>query len=140
MALVLVIAAIAVKENHFTPLLLILPLYMVLLGLFSVGIGWIAASLQVYLRDTVQMDSVVLTFWFWLTPIFITESQVPARLRFLLAGNPLAYIGGAYRQALLTYWPPSVSEPGIGAMCATANLLPGGLLLRHIKSRLPAVL
>ena len=55
MALVLVIAAIAVKENHITPLLLLLPVYMALLGLFSIGIGWIAASLQVYLRDTVQM-------------------------------------------------------------------------------------
>src|SRR5437773_2252134 len=119
MALVLVIAAIAVKENHFTPLLLILPLYMVLLGLFSVGIGWITASLQVYLRDTVQMVSVVLTFWFWLTPIFITESQVPERLRFLLAGNPLAYIVRAYRQALLTYRPPSLRDLGIVAMCAT---------------------
>ena len=133
MALVLVIAAIAVKENHFTPLLLILPLYMVLLGLFSVGIGWIAASLQVYLRDTVQMVSVLLTFWFWLTPIFITESQVPERLRFLLAGNPLAYIVRAYRQALLTYRPPSLSDLGIVAMCAAATFILGGLFFRHMK-------
>ena len=85
MALVLAIAAIAVMENHITPMLLVLPIHMVLLGLFSVGIGWIAASLQVYLRDTVQLVSVVLTFWFWLTPIFITEDQVPAGLRLLRA-------------------------------------------------------
>jgi len=133
MALALVIAAIAVKENHITPLLLLLPLYMALLGLFSVGIGWIAASLQVYLRDTVQMVSVILTFWFWLTPIFITEGQVPERLQFVLAGNPLAYIVRAYRQALLTYQAPSLEEFGIVAACAAGTFIAGGLFFRHMK-------
>jgi lipopolysaccharide transport system permease protein len=133
MALALVIAAIAVKENHITPLLLLLPLYMALLGLFSVGIGWIAASLQVYLRDTVQMVSVILTFWFWLTPIFITEDQVPDKLQFVLAGNPLAYIVRAYRQALLSYQAPSLEEFGIVAACATGTFIAGGLFFRHMK-------
>jgi ABC-type polysaccharide/polyol phosphate export permease len=133
MALVLVIAAIAVKENHITPLLLLLPVYMALLGLFSIGIGWIAASLQVYLRDTVQMVSVILTFWFWLTPIFITEEQVPEQLQFLIAGNPLAYIVRAYRQALLSYQPPSIGEFAIVAACAAGTFILGGLFFRHMK-------
>src|SRR5438445_4369287 len=55
MALILVVATIAVKEGRLGPLVLVLPVYIVLLGLFSIGIGWIAASLQVYLRDTVQL-------------------------------------------------------------------------------------
>src|SRR6266571_5043226 len=133
MALALVISAIAVTENHITPLLLLLPFYMVLLGLFSVGIGWIAASLQVYLRDTVQIVSVILTFWFWLTPIFITEDQVPQRLRFLIEGNPLAHIVRAYRQALLSYQPPSVVEFAIVAACAAGTFIAGGLFFRHMK-------
>jgi ABC-type polysaccharide/polyol phosphate export permease len=133
MALALVIAAIAVKENHISPLLLLLPIYMALLGLFAVGIGWIAASLQVYLRDTVQMVSVVLTFWFWLTPIFITEDQVPEQLRFLIAGNPLAYIVRAYRQTLLSYQPPDIVDLGIVAACAAVTFILGGLFFRHMK-------
>ena len=92
MALSLVVAAVAVVLNQFNPALVFLPLYLFLLGLFAVGLGWIAASLQVYLRDTAQVLNVVLTFWFWLTPIFITEEQFPANLRFLIAGNPLAYV------------------------------------------------
>src|SRR6266851_2165073 len=133
MALALVIAAIAVKENHISPLLLLLPIYMALLGLFAVGIGWIAASLQVYLRDTVQMVSVVLTFWFWLTPIFITEDQVPEQLRFLIAGNPLAYIVRAYRQTLLSYKPPDLFVLVIFAAFAAVTFILGGLFFRHMK-------
>jgi lipopolysaccharide transport system permease protein len=133
LALILVIVAIAVKENHISPLLALLPIYMALLGLFAVGIGWIAASLQVYLRDTVQMLSVVLTFWFWLTPIFITEDQVPAQLRFLIKGNPLAHIVRAYRQALLSYQPPDLGDLGILTLCGTVTFILGGLFFRHMK-------
>jgi lipopolysaccharide transport system permease protein len=133
MALVLVIASIAVMENHISPLLLLLPLYMAVLGLFAVGIGWIAASLQVYLRDTVQMLSVALTFWFWLTPIFITEDLVPENLRFLIAANPLAYIVRAYRQMLLSYHAPDLADLGIVTVCAIVTFVLGGLFFRHMK-------
>jgi ABC-type polysaccharide/polyol phosphate export permease len=133
MALALVVAAIAVKENHISPLLALLPVYMGLLGLFAVGIGWIASSLQVYLRDTVQIVSVVLTFWFWLTPIFISEDMVPERLRFLIAGNPLAYVVRAYRRALLSYQAPDLGDLGILAMSAAATFILGGLFFRHMK-------
>ena len=133
MALALVIATIAIMENHISPLLLLMPLYMALLGLFAVGIGWIAASLQVYLRDTVQMLSVALTFWFWLTPIFITEDLVPANLRFLITANPLAYIVRAYRQMLLSYHAPDLADLGIVTACATLTFVLGGLFFRHMK-------
>src|SRR5262245_49517356 len=88
MALMLVVAAVGIWLNHFSPTLIFLPAYMTLLGLFAVGIGWMVASLQVYLRDTAQILSVVLTFWFWMTPIFISEEQFPPQFRFLLSGNP----------------------------------------------------
>jgi ABC-type polysaccharide/polyol phosphate export permease len=133
LALALAIAAIAVKENHISPLLALLPVYMALLGLFAIGIGWIASSLQVYLRDTVQIVSVVLTFWFWLTPIFITEDMVPERLRFLIAGNPLAYVVRAYRRALLSYQAPDLGDLGILALSATVTFILGGLFFRHMK-------
>ncbi|MEO7651594.1 MAG: ABC transporter permease [Bryobacteraceae bacterium] len=133
LALGLVVAAIALWLNHISVLLLVLPVYMLLLGLFAVGIGWIVASLQVYLRDTAQMLSVVLTFWFWLTPIFITESQIPVEIRFLLYGNPIAYVVRAYRQALLSYRLPDAADFGVLVICAVSTFVVGGLFFRHMK-------
>jgi lipopolysaccharide transport system permease protein len=101
--------------------------------MLAVGIGWIAAGLQVYLRDTAQFLSVVLTFWFWLTPILITEDKFPARLRFLIAGNPLAYFVRAYRDALLSARLPKLDDLAIAAACATAAFVIGGLFFRHMK-------
>src|SRR5580658_7481585 len=133
MALGLVVAAVGIWMNRISTGLLLLPIYMVLLGMFAVGLGWILASLQVYLRDTAQVLTVILTFWFWLTPIFITEKQFPARVRFLLAGNPLAYLVRAYRELLLSARWPSLDDLGIMAGFAVATFLVGGLFFRHMK-------
>jgi len=132
-ALGLAVAAVGIWLNHIGPGLILLPLYMLLLGMFAVGFGWILSSLQVYLRDTAQVLTVILTFWFWLTPIFITEQQFPARLRFLLAANPLAYLVRAYRELLLSEQWPSLDEIGIVAVFAVAMFLAGGLFFRQMK-------
>ncbi|MGH9657805.1 MAG: ABC transporter permease [Bryobacteraceae bacterium] len=133
MAMALLVAVIALWENHISAMLALLPLYTLLLGLFAVGIGWITASLQVYLRDTAQLLSVVLTFWFWLTPIFIAEEQIPEQLRFLVAGNPLAYVVRVYRMALLSYRLPDPWDLAWIAAAAVATFVAGGLFFRHMK-------
>jgi lipopolysaccharide transport system permease protein len=51
-------------------LILLAPLYLLALMLFALGIAWFVSSVQVFLRDTTQVLTVVLTFWFWFTPIF----------------------------------------------------------------------
>ena len=133
MALVLTVGAVGIWENHISVFLVALPVYMVLVGLFAVGIGWIVSSLHVFLRDTAQMVSVVLTLWFWMTPIFITEEQVPPRLRFILTGNPLSYVVRGYRELLLSYKPPSPEDLAIVAVYAVATFVAGGLFFRHMK-------
>ena len=133
MALALLLVAVEVWLRSLGPAILLLPLYMLLLGLLAVGIGWIVASLQVYLRDTSQVLMVVLTFWFWLTPIFIFENQFPQRLRVLLYANPLAYVVRAYRLVLLSRQAPSVADAAIVAAYGMGAFLVGGLIFRHLK-------
>jgi ABC-type polysaccharide/polyol phosphate export permease len=132
-ALALAVAAVGIWLNQISAGLVLLPFYMLLAGLFAVGLGWILASLQVYLRDTAQVLTVILTFWFWLTPIFITEQQFPVRLRFLLAGNPLAYLVRAYRELLLSGQWPRPDELLTMTLFALATFLLGGLFFRHMK-------
>jgi ABC-type polysaccharide/polyol phosphate export permease len=133
LALVLMIAVTAVWINQISVFLILLPLYFVVLGLLSVGMGWIVASLHVYLRDTAQVVSVVLIFWFWLTPIFITEKQFPPWARFLLAANPLYYVVRAYRAILLSSGMPDLEDLAIATAYGAALFIAGGLFFRHMK-------
>src|SRR5579872_4680310 len=133
LAVALMIAAAGVIDRKISFFLALLPAYMFLIGLFAVGLGWVFASLHVYLRDTAQMLSVLLTFWFWLTPIMFTEDHIPSWAHFLLIGNPMFYVVRSYRRLLLTSGLPSAPDLAIVAAVGAAVFVAGGLFFRYMK-------
>jgi len=133
MALLLMLGAIGIWERRFSPWVFLLPMYMLLLGLLAVGVGWIAGALQVYVRDTAQMLSVVLTVWFWTTPILLPESRFPPWARFLVRWNPLAYLVRAYRDRLFSWRVPRLQDLAILTAFSVGAFIMGGLLFRHLK-------
>jgi ABC-type polysaccharide/polyol phosphate export permease len=133
MALALMLGAIGIWERRFTPWALLLPVYMFLAGLLGVGFGWIAAALQVYIRDTAQVLSVILTLWFWTTPILLPESKFPHWARFLVRFNPLAYLVRAYRDRLFSWRVPGAADLAILTACSVGVFIMGGFLFRHLK-------
>jgi len=127
----LIWAAFALK--FVSPMILLLPVYMFFVGLLGVGVGWIAASLHVYLRDTAQVLTVIMTLWFWATPIMISEQQIPPRFRGVVLWNPLSWVVRGYRERMFTLaWPP-VAEILTLAAWSIAVFILGGLFFRHLK-------
>ena len=119
--------------HTLSPLILMLPVYMVFVGLLGVGIGWVASSLHVYLRDTGQVLSVVMQVWMWMTPIMISADKVPENYRFLIRWNPMSFVVDAYRSRLLTPAWPDASQLATIAGWSIAVFLVGGLFFRHLK-------
>jgi ABC-type polysaccharide/polyol phosphate export permease len=138
LAVGLFVLVVGVTQRHLpSPTIALLPVGMLLLGLLAIGIGWIVSSLQVYLRDTVQVVMVVLTLWYWITPIMISKSSYPAdrfprAVHAVLAANPLVYVVEAYRRMLLGDTVPW-RDIGIAAAFGTAAFVIGGLFFRHLK-------
>lgn len=128
----LMAAAVAILKT-LSPMAVLLPFYMFLLGLLAVGVGWIVASLHVYLRDTGQVLSVVMNVWYWLTPIMISEQQIPPRFRPLVAWNPMSWVVRAYRERLLTTRWPRWQEVAVLAAYSAGVFVIGGLFFRHLK-------
>lgn len=133
LALLMVLLFVGIWAGGVSAMALLLPLYMVPLGMFAIGVGWMVSSLQVYLRDTAQVLAVLMTLWFWMTPIFISEQQVPPGFRFLIRFNPLAYVVRAYRERLLSYQPPSAKELFVLFAYALTVFVIGGMFFRHLK-------
>lgn len=94
------------------------------------------ASLHVFLRDTAQVVSVILTFWFWVTHILISEQRFPAWARFVLLANPLFYVVRAYRELLLNSRLPSARDLVIVAVYSSAAFVWGGLFFPSYEARL----
>lgn len=79
---------------------ILIPLLGVLL-VFTLGTAWIAAAVQVYVRDLAQFLSQLLGFLFFLTPILYAPSMFPPSLASYLAFNPLSYYPTTARAWLL---------------------------------------
>jgi lipopolysaccharide transport system permease protein len=129
----LAIVVIAVTLNRFSPLVIMLPLYMLFIGFLGIGVGWIVSSLHVYLRDTGQVLGIAMTLWFWVTPIMIGESQIPERFHPLVTWNPMSWVVRAYRERLLTGQAPQWHDLSVLAIYSAAVFIAGGLFFRHLK-------
>ncbi len=130
---VVLVMAFAVYTHSLSPMVMWLPVYMVFVGMLGVGIGWVASSLHVYLRDTGQVLNVVMQLWMWMTPIMISADKIPEKYRFLVVWNPMSFVVDAYRRLLLTAAWPDVGQIALVAGYSVGVFLIGGLFFRHLK-------
>lgn len=88
---------------------LLLPLILFPLLMFTIGLSWFLAALGVYLRDAAQAVGIVTTILMFLSPIFFPVSSLPLEYRPLIYANPLTFIIEQARDVLvwgrLPDWP-----------------------------------
>lgn len=70
-------------------------------ALFSIGLGMTLGVLNVFFRDIGQLFSVILQFWFWLTPIVYPLEILPGSLQKLMQLNPMASIIASYQKVFV---------------------------------------
>ena len=110
-----------------------LPIWVALLALFSLGLAWVVAGLQVYLRDTSHVLSVALTAWFWLTPVFLPEVFYQDRFAFVLEWNPLRYVVLGYRGSILGGRLPDPAQLAVLTAVALGACAAGALFFRRVQ-------
>ncbi|MCC6767370.1 MAG: ABC transporter permease [Deltaproteobacteria bacterium] len=101
------------------PTLAVWPLLLAAELAVAVGLGWAAATLHVFFRDTAQALGVLLPVWFYLTPILYPQHLVPPFLRPVLALNPMTALVRAHRDVVLYGIAPNGAEV---LQIATASL------------------
>ena len=72
--------------------------YMVVLAL---GLAWLLAALQVFVRDCQHVVALLLQILFWFTPIVWNSQIMPQNIQKYLALNPMFYVVQGYRDAFL---------------------------------------
>lgn len=97
----------AITRTPLQAQVITLPIIYVSAFCFTLGISFLAAATNVFFRDTRNFLDVVLSLWWFLTPIIYPMSQVfPDAARIVYILNPMASIVESYR--LLFYnnaWP-----------------------------------
>jgi lipopolysaccharide transport system permease protein len=121
-------------------LILLVPVYLLLLMLFTLGLAWFISSLNVFVRDVSQVLGVILTFWFWFTPIFYMGNRIPERFSFIVKLNPMAHFVTGYRDCLLRMKLPDLNSLLWLAVGSVTVFVAGGLYFRHLKREFVDVL
>lgn len=88
------IVALALLGAFVLPWLPLVVLFMVVFGLFSVGLAMIFSIINVYFRDLSYLLTVVLQFWFYLTPVLYPVELVETQSTALggLIGTPITLL------------------------------------------------
>jgi ABC-2 type transport system permease protein len=149
---VLVAALLIVGAWGLLPLLPLVLAFMVLLALFAGGFAMVLAIANVYFRDMSYLISLVLQFWFYLTPILYpvtlvaTQSEkiggllgTPVTLLDLYRLNPMEPFVAIFRSLLYDNVLPG-AQPVITAVVWTVVFLVAGYLLFWRKEKMLAEL
>ncbi|MEC6798287.1 ABC transporter permease [Photobacterium sp. S4TG1] len=84
---------------HLT--ILLLPLTILPLIFFSLGITWFIASIGVYIKDISQMTGVITTVLLFLSPIFYSIKMLPDFFQKIMLLNPLTFIIESSRSVMI---------------------------------------
>jgi ABC-type polysaccharide/polyol phosphate export permease len=97
-----------------------LPVPLLGLVLFSLGCSFFLAMANVFFRDVAHILQVILSAWFYVSPIIYSLDFVPTRYRFFFRLNPMLYLLNGFRLAiyygLLPTWQSATASLGCGAL------------------------
>lgn len=86
---------------------LLLPFIYLCAFMFTVGVGYILATVSVFLRDMVYIWGIMITILNYFTPLFYSITILPVWLQNIFKLNPLYMYINASREILIYSTPPS---------------------------------
>ena len=85
----------------FSWAMLLIPVPLLLLLVFCMGIGMVLSALSVYFRDIVHLYGVLTMIWMYVTPIFYPISALPEEVAKYITLNPLFHYISFFREIVL---------------------------------------
>lgn len=128
----MLVALALVFRMHVGTSLAALPLVVALQFVLTLAIVQIVATFDVFYRDLQQLIGYAITALFYLTPIFYTSAQVPARFTALIAWNPFAALISAYQAIFYEgVWPSAGDLAFVALTALVLSLIAQGTFLRY---------
>ena len=120
---------------HVTPSSAVwaLPFLLILALITALGVGLWLSALNVIYRDVGYVLPFLTQFWFYITPVVYSSTEVPDKWRLIYALNPMTGVVEGFRWALLN----TESAPGpmvaVSAAIAVVILITGMFYFRRME-------
>ena len=145
-AVAMVLLVVLCFVYHIVPgaALLLLPLWLGLVLILSIGLGLMAAALMVSYRDVQYILPVLLPLLLYASPIAYSLrdalERLPASLHPVLLLNPLSGLIEGFRWSLLGTAPPPLWAALYAATFALVTLLLGAIVFKRMERRFADVI
>ncbi len=99
-SLVPLVLIVIASGTTISPYVAFLPLIVVMLFFFSLGISLAISTLSVFFHDVIYIYDVILIAWMYLSAIFYPVSILPEDFRILMSLNPIYHYISLFRASL----------------------------------------
>ncbi len=128
------LALLVVGMRHpFYKTWLFLPVPMLALIIFTLGMTFFFATANVYYRDVAHIVQVVLSAWFYLTPIIYALDFIPKNRQWLFKLNPIIYVVNGFRLSVYYGMLPRWQSVAASFVCAFVALFIGFGIFRKYQ-------
>jgi ABC-type polysaccharide/polyol phosphate export permease len=110
-----------------------LPVPLLGLVLFALGCSFFLAMANVFFRDVAHILQVILSAWFYVSPIIYSLDFVPGRYRLLFRLNPMLYLLNGFRLAIYYGLLPSLQSAAASLGCGLLGLVLGYAIFRRYQ-------
>ena len=112
-----------------------LPVPMLGLFLFTLGTSLFLAAINVFFRDISHIIQIILSAWFYFSPIIYSLDFIPAKHRWLFKLNPMLYVLNGFRLSIYYGLLPQLTSVAMSLACGLAAVLIGyGVFRRYQES------
>jgi ABC-2 type transport system permease protein len=99
-AMLPLLALVAIIGRGLSLSLLFLPVPLIIMIFFTLGVSFLLASVTVFFHDIIDMYQLLLMPWMYLTPIFYPLTIIPPKYLYIFKLNPMYYIIDCFRAPL----------------------------------------
>jgi ABC-type polysaccharide/polyol phosphate export permease len=113
-----------------------LPVPLLALLMFATGCGLFCAAANVFFRDVAHILQVVISAWFYASPVMYSLDFVPDRYRIFFRANPMVYILNGFRMAIYHGMLPSGASIAMSLAVGLVTLMLGYAFFRRVQDSL----
>lgn len=117
--------------------IIFVPVSIILLAMFAVGVGLFLSTLATYFADVLDMFQIILTTWLYLTPIIYPKEIIPEQYRWLFNLNPMYHLLEVFRAPFYAGWLAGYKTVIAAAAVAVIALLFGWSFFTRRADGLP---
>jgi ABC-type polysaccharide/polyol phosphate export permease len=138
LSMIVLLAIMLALRVPIRPAVLYLPVSLLILFIFTLGVSLALTAISVYFGDVREMVAAGMPALMYLTPIIYPIAIVPERFQWMVRANPLMYIVELVRLPIYYRLVPSMRIAGGGAIVAVCALVIGWMVFRHLAPRFHA--